>query len=109
MQTTPPSLQVRQSDTNTGENWSVRATWEDGTFEEISGFENDDEAHVGSTTNFNNSIANGGHARARSCGALVWPRHGGRPRLGHARGQAFTKLRLRRIASGLWQDRGFTD
>jgi hypothetical protein len=52
MQTTLPNLQVRQSDTDSGENWSVRATWEDGTFEEISGFQNEVEANEWITNKF---------------------------------------------------------
>jgi hypothetical protein len=52
MQTTLPGLQVRKSDTDSGENWSVRATWEDGTFEEISGFQNEVEANEWITNKF---------------------------------------------------------
>jgi hypothetical protein len=45
MLTTVPKLQVRHSVTNHGEDWTVRATWDDGTFEEISGFQNEAEAN----------------------------------------------------------------
>ena len=47
-----PALQIRHSDTSAGETWTVRATWEDGTFEEISGFESEAEADEWITTKF---------------------------------------------------------
>ena len=43
MQSTLPALQIRRSDTSGGY-WAVRATWDDGTFEEITGFANEAEA-----------------------------------------------------------------
>jgi len=35
-----------------GERWTVRAAWEDGTFEEIAGFENEAEANDWITNKF---------------------------------------------------------
>jgi hypothetical protein len=52
MLTSLPTLQVRHSDTSDGETWVVRATWEDGTFEEISGFRNEAEADDWITNKF---------------------------------------------------------
>ena len=45
MLTTVPRLQVRHSATAHGDDWAVRATWDDGTFEEIGGFQNEAEAN----------------------------------------------------------------
>jgi hypothetical protein len=45
MLTTVPNLQVCHSATSHGENWTVRATWDDGTFEEVTGFQNEVEAN----------------------------------------------------------------
>jgi hypothetical protein len=47
-----PSLQIRHSAQGETETWSVRATWEDGTFEEISGFQNEAEAKDWITNKF---------------------------------------------------------
>jgi hypothetical protein len=44
MQSTLPALQIRHSGTSGRERWTVRATWQDGTFEEIAGFANEAEA-----------------------------------------------------------------
>jgi hypothetical protein len=44
MQDKFPTLQIRHSASDQPEAWTVRATWEDGTFEEISGFRNEAEA-----------------------------------------------------------------
>jgi hypothetical protein len=64
MQTTLPTLQVRHSDMNGDENWSVRATWEDGTFEEMSGFQNEVEANDWITNKFQIWLAEVSKARA---------------------------------------------
>jgi hypothetical protein len=45
MQTTLPTLQIRHLDSSDNKSWTVRATWDDGTFEEISGFQNETEAN----------------------------------------------------------------
>jgi hypothetical protein len=45
MSNTLPSLQVRHSAQGDRESWTVRATWQDGSFEEISGFRNEAEAN----------------------------------------------------------------
>jgi hypothetical protein len=47
-----PSLQVRHSAHGERESWTVRATWEDGTFEEISGFQNEVDANDWITKKF---------------------------------------------------------
>jgi hypothetical protein len=52
MQTALPALQVRHSDTGGGDSWTVRATWEDGTFEEIPGFQSELEANDWITNKF---------------------------------------------------------
>jgi len=52
MQPKLPTLQVRHSEATDGERWTVRATWEDGTFEEIAGFENEAEANDWITNKF---------------------------------------------------------
>ena len=52
MLTSLPRLQVRHSDTIGWETWTVRATWEDGTFEEIAGFQNEAEANDWITNKF---------------------------------------------------------
>ena len=44
MKDTFPNLQVRHSERDGGEAWTVRATWDDGSFEEIRGFQNEGEA-----------------------------------------------------------------
>jgi hypothetical protein len=45
MKDTLPSLQVRHSSQGEGEAWTVRATWEDGSFEEVTGFQSEAEAN----------------------------------------------------------------
>jgi hypothetical protein len=52
MQTALPVLQIRYSDTSGSDSWTVRATWEDGTFEEIPGFQSEQEADDWITNKF---------------------------------------------------------
>jgi hypothetical protein len=52
MQAALPSLQVRHSEMGGRESWTVRATWEDGTFEEIPGFQSELEANDWITNKF---------------------------------------------------------
>jgi len=52
MQDALPTLQIRHSATVGKESWTVRATWEDGTFEEISGFQSETEANDWTTNKF---------------------------------------------------------
>jgi hypothetical protein len=52
MQTALPALQVRHSATSGSDSWTVRATWEDGTFEEIPGFQSELEANDRITNKF---------------------------------------------------------
>jgi hypothetical protein len=47
-----PALQIRHSETATGSTWAVRATWQDGAFEEISGFHSEAEADGWITAKF---------------------------------------------------------
>jgi hypothetical protein len=47
-----PSLQIRHSAHGETETWTVRATWDDGTFEEIAGFQNDADANDWITNKF---------------------------------------------------------
>jgi hypothetical protein len=47
-----PSLQIRHSAHGERESWTVRATWADGTFEEISGFQNEGDANDWITNKF---------------------------------------------------------
>jgi hypothetical protein len=64
MQTTLPALQVRHSDTAESESWTVRAIWEDGTFEEISGFDNEAAANDWIANKFQIWLEEIGKARA---------------------------------------------
>jgi hypothetical protein len=52
MKDTLPSLQIRHSAHGERDSWTVRATWEDGTFEEITGFQNEAEADDWITNKF---------------------------------------------------------
>jgi hypothetical protein len=47
-----PSLQIRHSGHGGTNSWTVRATWADGTFEEISGFQNEADANDWITNKF---------------------------------------------------------
>jgi hypothetical protein len=47
-----PSLQIRHSAHGETETWTVRATWDDGTFEEIAGFQNEADANDWITNKF---------------------------------------------------------
>jgi hypothetical protein len=52
MKDTLPSLQIRHSAHGETESWSVRATWEDGIFEAIAGFQNETDANDWITNKF---------------------------------------------------------
>ena len=52
MLTSLPALQVRHTATADGNDWTVRATWDDGTFDEITGFHNEAEANDWIATEF---------------------------------------------------------
>ena len=58
---TMPSLQVRHEE---GRIWTVRATWSDGSFEEISGFPNELDANEWITNKFQDWLADIEHARS---------------------------------------------
>jgi hypothetical protein len=47
-----PALQIRHSDTSSADTWAVRAIWDDGAFEEISGFQSEVEANDWITNKF---------------------------------------------------------
>jgi hypothetical protein len=47
-----PSLQIRHSADADKDSWTVRATWEDGTFEEMAGFQNEADANDWITNKF---------------------------------------------------------
>jgi hypothetical protein len=50
--TSLPALQIRHSESSAGDTWVVRATWQDGAFEEISGFQSEAEADGWITAKF---------------------------------------------------------
>jgi hypothetical protein len=61
MTTGTPVLQVRHTDNS--ETWSVAATWPDGRFEEISGFQNESEANEWIANKFQDWVDEQEHAR----------------------------------------------